>query len=106
VSVEWWRVASIEDRQAAQRGEVRVLLRLIESGAIESISDDHWYIYDDTAPQGHRVSDEVWSLIRRELARPEGYYKVFLTDAGRALLTELPSEREARQEKDRMVAGE
>jgi hypothetical protein len=64
-------MATVEDRKEAQRGNVCTLLRLISEGEISSIGDDYWYIYDDTAPQGYRLSDVDW-LIERGLAKPEG----------------------------------
>ena len=45
-------MAEIEDRKEAQRGNVRVLLRLIDDGEVSSIGDDHWVVYDDTIPCG------------------------------------------------------
>jgi hypothetical protein len=78
-------MTSIEDRRAAQLGTVGVLLRLIAAGEVSSIGDDHWTVYDDTIPCGHRV-DGVWRLIERKLAVAEGYYEVLLTDAGREML--------------------
>jgi hypothetical protein len=81
-------MATVEDRKLAQQGHVGTLLRLIDEGEISSIGDDYWYIYDDTAPQGYRLPD-VDRLIDRRLARPEGYYAVHLTDAGREKLAEL-----------------
>jgi hypothetical protein len=80
-------VATVEDRKEAQRGNVRVLLRLISEGEISSIGDDYWYIYDDTAPQGYRLPDVDW-LIERGLAMPKGYYEIHLTEAGTAKLAE------------------
>jgi hypothetical protein len=82
-------VATIEDRKQAQRGHVRTLLRLIDKGEISSIGDDHWYVYDDTVPQGYRLTDQVENLIVRGLARPKGYYEIHLTEAGTAKLAEL-----------------
>lgn len=81
-------MATVEDRKEAQRGHVRTLLRLIDEGEISSIGDDYWYIYDDTVPQGYRLY-EVDRLVERGLAKPEGYYAIHLTDAGRTLLAEL-----------------
>lgn len=82
-------MSTVEDRVEAQRGTVRVLLRLIGEGEVSSIGDDHWVTYDDTVPQGYRITDQVESLIARGLAKPEGYYAVHLTASGRAKLAEL-----------------
>ena len=82
-------MASVEDRKAAERWHMPTLLRLIADREISSIGDDYWYIYDDTAPQGHRVTDQVESLIERGYARAEGYYDVFITEAGTAFRAEI-----------------
>ena len=82
-------MTTIQDRVEAQRGTVRVLLRLISEGEISSIGEDHWVIYDDTVPQGYRITDQVDGLIRRKLAKPEGYYSLHLTESGRAKLAEI-----------------
>lgn len=82
-------MSTIEDRVQAQRGTVRVLLRLIGEGEVSSIGDDHWIVYDDTVPQGYRITDQVESLIARGLAKPEGYYDIHLTASGRAKLAEF-----------------
>jgi hypothetical protein len=81
-------MATVEDRKKAQQGHVGALLRLIDQGEVSSIGDDHWYIYDDTAPQGYRLPDVDW-LIERGLAKPEGYYEIHLTEAGIGKLAEL-----------------
>ena len=83
-------MATVEDRKEAQRCNVRVLLRLISEGEIESIGDDYWYIYDDTAPQGYRLPDVDW-LIERGWAKPDGYYAIHLTQAGIDKLAESAS---------------
>lgn len=80
-------MATVEERKTAQRGGLG-LLRLIAAGEISSVGDDDWVIYDDTVPQGHRVTWGVESLIESGLAKPQGYYDVLITDAGRALLDE------------------
>lgn len=90
-------MSSVEDRQAAQRDNVRVLLRLIDEEEISSIGDDHWVIYDDTVPCGHRVTDPVEGLIRRKLAQPKGYYDIHLTAAGLELLEQLNLAAAARE---------
>jgi len=82
-------MASIEDREAAQRGNVAVLLRLIDNSDVSSVGDDHWVVYDDVRPEGWRVTDHVERLIDRGLARAKGYYDVHLTVAGLERLTEL-----------------
>lgn len=86
-------MATVEERKAAQRGDVRTLLRLIDAGEIGSVGDDYWYIYDDTVPQGYRL-DVDW-LIERGWARPVSYYDIRLTEAGAARLAAL-SETPAR----------
>lgn len=82
-------MTTVEDRVEAQRGTVRVLLRLVGEGEVSSVGDDHWIVYDDTVPQGHRITNQVWSLVDRGLAEPEGYYDVHLTGSGRTKLAEL-----------------
>ena len=82
-------MATVEGRKLAQQGHVRTLLRLISEGEISSIGDDHWVIYDDTVPQGYRITDQVDGLIRRKLAKPEGYYNIHLTESGRTKLAEI-----------------
>lgn len=82
-------MTAVADRVEAQRGTVRVLLRLIGEGEVSSVGDDHWVVYDDTVPQGYRITDQVESLIARGLAKPEGYYDIHLTEAGRERLAEL-----------------
>lgn len=89
-------MAEIEDRKAAQAGNVRVLLRLIDNEDVSSIGDDHWVVYDDTIPCGYRVTDPVESLIRRGLARAVGYFDVKLTSAGLDLMRELERRAVAR----------
>jgi hypothetical protein len=82
-------MATVEDRKEAQRGHVRTLLRLIGEGEVSSIGDDHWIVYDDTVPQGYRLTDQVEGVIARGLAKPEGYYAIHLTEAGIGMLAEL-----------------
>lgn len=82
-------MCTIEDRQAAQRHNVRVLLRLIDEDEVSSIGDDHWVVYDDVRPEGWRITDGVESLIRRGLAKPRGYYDICLTAAGLELMAVL-----------------
>lgn len=93
-------MCTIEDRQAAQRHNVRVLLRLIDEEEVSSIGDDNWRVYDDTRPEGYHVTDGVESLIRRGLAKPKGYYDIHLTAEGLELMAELNA-RAADKEEDR-----
>ena len=82
-------MSTVAARVEAQRGTVRVLLRLIGEGEVSSVGDDHWVVYDDTVPQGYRITDQVEGLVARGLAQPEGYYNIRLTEAGRAKLAEI-----------------
>ena len=88
-------MAEIADREAAQHWDTRVLLQLIDDGEIESIGDDHWLIYDDTRPEGYRVTDQVEQLIGRGLAKPKGYHDIHLTVDGLATLAALTSLRQS-----------
>jgi hypothetical protein len=90
-------MAEIEERQAAQGSNVRVLLQLIERGEISSIGDDNWRVYDDTRPEGYHVTDQVERLIARKLAKPKGYYDLLITEAGETLLAELNARHEERK---------
>lgn len=79
-------MTTVEDRKAAQAHNVRTLLTLIAAREISSVGDDHWVVYDDTRPEGYRVTDQVESLITRGYAKPDGYYDLLITEAGRARL--------------------
>lgn len=89
-------MAEIEERQAAQQGNIRVLLQLIDRGEISSIGDDNWRVYDDTRPEGYHVTDPVERLIARKLAKPKGYYDLLITEAGEKLLAELNAKYQER----------
>lgn len=82
-------MATIAQRKAAQLGDVRVLLKLIDKGEVSSIGDDNWRVYDETRPEGYHVTNGVELLIERKLAQPKGYYDICLTESGTKLLAEL-----------------